>query len=339
MFTKYYEKVKKIIKENYLYISLYFVLAAVLLYPLPYYIYNGGGIIDVDKRIEIENEYDSEGSFNLCYVSEVKATISTYLIAKILPGWDIIKAEEITMNNNETDEDVFTRDRIYLNDANMNAIKVAYEKANKKFSITEIENYVIYLTEESKTDLKIGDLIKEVDSKKITSLDELKEIVKEKQVGEQITFIVERKKKEEECYATVMEVDGVKQIGVAIQNNYSYETNPSIQLKFASNESGPSGGLLLSLSIYNHLIKEDITNGKKIAGTGTIDANGNVGSIGGVKYKLKGAVSSDAEIFLVPSGENYQEAISLKEKEGYDIKIIGVSTFEEALEKLKEMSK
>lgn len=337
MFTKYYEKVRKFIKENYLYLLFYFVLATVLLYPLPYYIYNGGGIIDVDKRIEIENEYDSEGSFNLCYVSEIKATISTYLLAKVLPGWDIIEAEEVTMNDNETDEDVFTRDRIFLNDANMNAIKVAYQKSGKEFSVTDIENYVIYLTEDAETNLKIGDKIKDVEGIKISSLDELKEIVKEKQLGDKISFTVERKKKEEKCYALVMEVDGVKQIGVAIQNNYSYETNPSIQLKFASNESGPSGGLLLSLSIYNLLIPEDITDGKKIAGTGTIDAEGNVGSIGGVKYKLKGAVSSGADIFLVPNGENYQEAISLKKKHDYDIKIIGVSTFEEALEKLKEM--
>ena len=58
-----------------------------------------------------------------------------------------------------------------------------------------------------------------------------------------------------------------------------------------------------ALLIYDYLTEEDITKGRTIVGTGTIDENGNVGSIGGVKYKLKGAVKNKAEIFLVPNGK------------------------------------
>ena len=94
---------------------------------------------------------------------------------------------------------------------------------------------------------------------------------------------------------------------------------------------------MVTLAIYNQLIDSDISNGLKIAGTGTIDIEGNVGSIGGVKYKLKGAVDSKSDIFLVPAGENYEEAIKYKKKYHYDIKIIGISTFEEAIEKLESM--
>ena len=111
----------------------------------------------------------------------------------------------------------------------------------------------------------------------------------------------------------------------------------SNSFKFKPSESGPSGGLTLSLAIYNRLVNEDITNGLKIVGTGTIDMNGNVGSIGGVKYKLMGAVKAKADVFLVPSGENYEECIKVQKEKGYDIKIIGVTTFDEALEKLKEL--
>ena len=59
----------------------------------------------------------------------------------------------------------------------------------------------------------------------------------------------------------------------------------------------------------NNLTEEDITKGKKIVGTGTIEEDGSVGSIGGVKYKLNGAVRQKADIFLVPAGENYEEAL------------------------------
>ena len=339
MFNKIYVKTKEIIKENYIFISLCLVMIATLLYPLPYYIYNGGGTINVDKRVNITNSYDSKGSFNLCYVTEIKATISSYLLAKILPGWDITPKEEITLNSNETDKDVYTRDRIFLTDANVNAIHVAYSKANKDFIITDTNNYVIYIAQEANTDLKIGDMIKKVDGVDISSLEDIKKIVNNKNTGDEIEIEVIRNQKEKKCKAKVFELENNKYIGITTETTYDYDTNPKIKLKFSKNEAGPSGGLLLTLSIYNHLTTEDITNGMKIAGTGTIDWEGNVGSIGGVKYKLKGAVRDKADVFIVPNGENYEEAIKVKNKYKYNIKIIGISTFDEALKKLKEMSK
>ena len=64
---------------------------------------------------------------------------------------------------------------------------------------------------------------------------------------------------------------------------------------------------------------------------------GNIGEIGGVKYKLMGAVKKKADIFIVPNGSNYDECIKLKKEKGYDIKIIGVDNFDEALEKLNKL--
>lgn len=339
MHNKFYEKIKSFIIDNYITITLFFTLLAVALYPLPYYIYSGGGVIDVESKIEVSNSYKSKGSFNLCYVSEIKATIPTYLLAKILPSWDITPKEDITLNDKESDKDVMKRDKIFLNDANVNAISVAYTKANKKFEITDTNNYIIYIAENAKTDLKIGDIIKKVDNISINDLSDIRNIVLKHDVGDILKIEYIRNNKSYTGTSKIIEQDQVKQIGIGVQTSYKYKTNPEIKLKFSDNESGPSGGLLLSLSIYNNLIKEDITNGFKIAGTGTIDLNGNVGSIGGVKYKLKGAVSSKADVFIVPNGNNYEEAIKLKKKYNYKIKIIGVSTFDEALEKLKEMAK
>jgi PDZ domain-containing protein len=79
----------------------------------------------------------------------------------------------------------------------------------------------------------------------------------------------------------------------------------------------------------------DLTKGLKIAGTGTIDDDGNVGEIGGVKYKLAGAVKEKADIFLVPNDTNYEEALEEQKKHNYNIKIVGISTLKEAIEYLK----
>lgn len=91
---------------------------------------------------------------------------------------------------------------------------------------------------------------------------------------------------------------------------------------------------MTSLAIYSYLNKVDLTGGRKIAGTGTIEENGMVGAISGVKYKLIGAVNNKADVFLVPEGENYDEAKKIKEDRGYEIDVIAVETFEEALKYL-----
>ena len=77
-----------------------------------------------------------------------------------------------------------------------------------------------------------------------------------------------------------------------------------------------------------------LQKGRKIAGTGTIDKDGNVGVIGGVKYKVMGANSGRADIFFVPEG-NYEEAIKFKEEKGYSLNIVKVNTLTDAIEYLR----
>ena len=90
------------------------------------------------------------------------------------------------------------------------------------------------------------------------------------------------------------------------------------------------------LEIYNELISEDITKGRKIVGTGTINMDGTVGSISGVEYKLKGAVKRHADIFFVPR-DNYEAAINLKNEKGYKIDIVLVDKFTDAIEYLNNL--
>ena len=115
--------------------------------------------------------------------------------------------------------------------------------------------------------------------------------------------------------------------------------DPNIIFHFDSYESGPSGGLMMSLAIYNALVEEDMTHGKKIVGTGTIERDGTVGEIGGVEYKIKGAVKEKADIFLIPAGDNYEEAKALIEENHYHITLVPIKTFDVAVEYLQSLSK
>jgi PDZ domain-containing protein len=74
----------------------------------------------------------------------------------------------------------------------------------------------------------------------------------------------------------------------------------SIDLGLADQIGGPSGGLMFALGIIDKVGSVDLTKGKKIAGTGTIDPTGKVGAIGGIQLKMIAAKRDGATIFLAP---------------------------------------
>jgi PDZ domain-containing protein len=93
---------------------------------------------------------------------------------------------------------------------------------------------------------------------------------------------------------------------------------------------GPSAGLAFSLEVYDALSGHRLAKGRKVAVTGTIDLDGKVGPIGGVRQKVIGAARRHADLVLVPA-ENFADA---KAAAGKRIKVISVSTFRQALSAL-----
>lgn len=98
----------------------------------------------------------------------------------------------------------------------------------------------------------------------------------------------------------------------------------------AQNIGGPSAGLMFALEIINQLTEEDITHGRRIAGTGTINAEGEVGPIGGIRQKVYAAIEVGAEVVFVPDG-NFDEAVDAA---GDDIVVVRVRTIDDALDYL-----
>ena len=76
----------------------------------------------------------------------------------------------------------------------------------------------------------------------------------------------------------------------------------SVELGLGSQIGGPSAGLMFALGIMDKVGKVDLTQGEFIAGTGTIDPEGNVGPIGGIALKMLGARRAGATVFLAPAG-------------------------------------
>lgn len=332
MLNKLYDKIKLIIKQNYKFYLVLIFLFLLFTFELPYYIESPGGILDVSTRVKVENANKVSGSFNLAYVSEFKATLPTLIYAYFNNDWDILKKEEVVLN--ETEEQIEYRNHLLLEEANNNAIIVGFNKADEYVLVTNRKINVIYVHEQANTDLKIGDEILEVNGIKIESKNQLLSLVDS--LTGKIEFKVFSKDKECYKYAYKTNIDDKNIIGIVLSETKEVDTNLDVEFKFEKSESGPSGGFMMALSIYNYLIEEDITHGLKIVGTGTIDENGNVGSIGGIEYKLKGACKKKADLFFVPI-DNYEEAKKVVEKENLNIKIISIKTIDEAINYLNNL--
>lgn len=335
MITKVYEKIKEILKNNFRFLVLLVVLFALVTFELPYYIDAPGGLIDVSERIDIENSYPVEGSFNLAYVSEMKATIPTLLFSLFNKDWDVLKKEEI-LASNETMEEMDYRNNLMLQEANQNAVYIGFQKASRYVSITNQKVYVVYIDEQAQTDLKIGDQIIEINHQIVHSKQDVYDILKECKVGETVSITVQTKDGNKTRTAKMIEEGSRAIIGIVTAELKDIDTNENISFHFKPSESGPSGGFMMALSIYNYLTEEDLTHGLKIVGTGTIDEFGNIGSIGGIEYKIKAAVKKNAQIFFCPE-ENYDDAYQVVEKNNFAIQLIEVGHIDDAINYLKDL--
>ncbi len=333
MHNKIYEKIKTFIKENYKFMLVLILLVVVFTYEFPYVVYTPGGIVNLEKRIDVDNKYDSEGSLNMSYVTLRKGNIPSILLSYIIKDWDLLKESEITIDDESVDE-LLKLEKLYMTSSIDNATILAYQKAGKKIEIKKNINNVIYIDDNAKTDIEIYDQIISVDGKEINEIKDLQDYIKTKNENDTVYFKVKNNNKEKTRKAQVVKIGDELKVGIAFLTTYDYDTDPKIEVKTKSSESGSSGGLMLSLAIYNAITKEDITKGKTIVGTGTIDINGNVGKIDGVKYKIIGANKNKADLFICPK-ENYEEAIKVKEEHNLDLKIVSVSTFDEAINYLE----
>lgn len=324
-------KFKEFIKENYKIILLMILIILFFNIKLPYYILAPGGTINITNRVIMEDyKKEENGSINMLYVSEYDGTPASLLMAKI-KNYDIESNKERQISN-ETIKEINKRNKIMRDNSLDIATMVAYTEAGKKIDIKNRKNVVVATTIDN--GLEIGDEIITVDNVKCEEVIDIKKQINSKEENDNITFKILRENKEKEIKSKVLLEGTNKIVGAVIITEYDYEIDPPIDIKFKNSESGASGGLMLALTIYNAITEDDIIKGRTIAGTGTISFDGTVGEIDGIKYKIMGAAKNKVDIVFVPSA-NYEEAVMTKNKYKYNLEIVRVDTFKEAIEYLK----
>lgn len=120
-------------------------------------------------------------------------------------------------------------------------------------------------------------------------------------------------------------------IGIGTKTTYDLPVDITIQL---DNVGGPSAGMMFALGMIDLLTPGELNGGKDVAGTGTIDADGNVGAIGGIRQKLFGAKDAGAEWFLAPAS-NCDEVVG-HVPDG--LTVFAVKTLDDSLAALKAIA-
>lgn len=322
---------KKLLKENYKFLIVSGIIIIIFWLPLPYYINAPGGLTKINDKVSIKGR-KINGSYNLTYVSEYKASIPFVIYSIFNKDYDVYKKDDVLLDN-ENDSEYYMRDRLYLEESISNAVISAYTLAGKKVNITNNYLYVGYILDSDNNNLKVGDEIISINGVKVNTKNEVNSLLSKMDVDDKVNIKVKNKNKEYDRYAYLKKENNRIIIGIIPIEVYDYSVNPEVSIKTDKNESGASGGLMLSLTIYDLLTKKDIARNRVIAGTGTIDGNGVVGEIGGIKYKIKGAVKKGADIFFVPR-KNYKEAKKIVDKRKYKIKLVRVDTLKDAVDYL-----
>jgi PDZ domain-containing protein len=146
--------------------------------------------------------------------------------------------------------------------------------------------------------LKPGDVITAVDGTPVTAAAKLTDLIRAKPAGTPRTFAYTRAGAAATAAITPRAEEGTPRIGVTVESKQSHPFQLKIDL---DKIGGPSAGLMFSLGIIDKLEPADLTGGKVIAGTGTIDDAGAVGPIGGIPQKLVAAKRDGAKVFLTPA--------------------------------------
>ncbi|WP_168119379.1 PDZ domain-containing protein [Paenibacillus sp. HB172176] len=179
--------------------------------------------------------------------------------------------------------------------------------------------------------LQAGDIIDGLDNRKITSVNDLILYLTEQvKPGDHVSVAIRRNGEEltVDMPAAASEDDPSRAVfGISVQTEVKLDTPLAVDFQhYMAHIGGPSHGAMLTLAIIDQLTPGGVTKGKHIAGTGTIEADGSVGMVGGVPQKAYAVARTHADVFFVPI-----KAETAAKEAAPDLNVVGVGTIDDIL--------
>lgn len=185
--------------------------------------------------------------------------------------------------------------------------------------------------------LEPGDVVRAVDGRTIDAAEELHHLVVSRDVGDELVLTVVRDGGEREVSVRLGAIAGLEgpRMGVTIRTAVDVVRLPfEITLADGVRIGGPSAGLMIGLTVYAILSEDDAFWGRTIAGTGSLDADGSVGTVGGVREKVRAALDFGADVIFVPAHQ-LEEAQRVGGVDG--ARLVGVASLAEAISALRDI--
>ncbi|PKL01602.1 MAG: hypothetical protein CVV56_01050 [Tenericutes bacterium HGW-Tenericutes-1] len=328
----------------------YICLMFLLIYPIEYYVDAPGGLTEVESLIDVNYNEDkvTQGTISTTYIVALnRPSFFQFMVGYFSPYTtiDALTGSYADYTNEEISQ-ISYWDKYTSVDASIIVAFQAASNDNSEIIIDYVEKVFVFgkATYLSNYDLiSFGDEFISLvgDTGTITSIDD---IASNTLLEDAYDFTFNKVDGEEYTVTLTKDSETLK-FGITFRTAYivNRETTFPEYNVANSNIGGPSGGLLQTLAIYNMLVPEDITQGLKIAGTGTIQYDGSVGYIGGVKQKIATAYLNKVDVFFIPNlddnytYDNYQEALKACEELNIDPTgwLVPVATFQDALDYLQ----
>lgn len=304
--------------------------------PIPmFFAYLPGPVENVEPLVEIDGAetFSSEGGLLMTTVSvDVDVTFVELIQAAFDRNASVVLREDVTQGRSI--EDLEEQQRAAMQTSKDSAEVVALTTlglAEPRSDGVRVEAALPGYPAEGK--LEEGDVIEAVDGRPVVTTCEVGAGIDRHEPGEIVEIRVRRgRRRVDVAIRTTNSPSNHSAPFVGIQmSNIDHRFNPGMDIDIDTGRiAGPSGGLMMTLAIYDRLTPQDLTRGRKIAGTGEIAACGGVGAIGGIEQKVAGAEREGAQVFLAPEG-NFVAA----QRAARDIEVVSVETFEDAVDYLE----
>lgn len=335
-----------IIKKIFIFliIALYVFILIICFKKVNVEVITPGVVNNPSLSVSIESEEEDKYIGTIGIYTYQKISLLQYWLSKSNNEFTVT---EINDDTNLTDNELLDQGVIMKDNSITNALINAYREASKTQEEVKIENLdtlykgvtVTAIYKYASTELKVGDLIVAVNGQKFRNISEFNQICSEiRNDYDYLRFSVVKGEETKTVYANFVERPNSenknKVLGIAIDDTYDLpKTTPEYTISGNYKSVGPSGGAMIALALYDKLTPGDITKGKKIVGTGTIDFEGNIGAIGGIEQKIVTAKNYAVDIFFVDQYD-YEEAKIAKEKHQASFELVSVETFSDIIKYL-----
>jgi PDZ domain-containing protein len=347
-------------------LALVALIVAASVVRVPYYKFSPGSLYPTESLVSVDGgpSYVTDGGqIDFTTVSSKKASVLEYLLAGGTGDGDVARFDEAV---EFVDAEKFERGRTPEENRQENLEMMVSSKQMAEVAALRKLGYPVQvhgtgaLVKRVDQDpqhrdlpaasvLKVNDTIVEIDGQPIELGEDAVAAIGAHKPGDTISLKVESAPDDPGRTETVTlasrcaalpegqcsaEDAGKPLLGVRLSNRDTRFDLP-VQLNIDTKDvGGPSAGLALTLGLIDVLTPGSLTGGAHVATTGTIDADGNVGPVGGIRQKTHLVVRQGIPLFLVPAGEEAEEAA--RYAAGSGTRVVPVTTLDEALAALRD---